>query len=734
MNETINPQPAAPSEDEQLKWTLLRLGQMQGARMDMQQLVHAMASLTAFDSLKVLNGVSKNLSIPSPKFLRRPDRALLPLVAHTQEFGWGVVVDRDAKGKWVLVTPTGQQALSEGELIKRCAHLQVRPPTSLGFGIWGGGTPKEPGFFSHVKATIGLYRSEIIESCLASAFIGLLAMVTSLFSMQVYDRVIPTRSEYTLIILAIGVLLSILIELAMKYARSNVMEYVTVGMDSRLSREVFDRLLRLRVDQLPPSVGSLAAQIRGYEQVRGFYTASTLFTLIDLPMALIFIVVVASISTPLVAGVPLVFAAAAIALGFSIRRRIMRQAKEGAALSNLKTGLLVEAVEGIETIKAGSGGWKFLSRWIGVNSQTIHNDLAMRHLQESVGYMAASIQQISYACMVVVGAVAVMQGHMTTGALIACSILSGRILQPVMALPGLLVQHAHAQAALDGLERLYHLKTDYADVETPIAPEQLMGHFVLNDVKFAYGQNPPAIVIQRLEIHPGERVAVLGPIGAGKSSLVRLLSGLYHPSSGRVLVDNLDLSHVSRQVLNQHIGYLQQDHRLFQGSLRENLLIGLPDPGDEAIVQAMRRTGMDRMVAAHPRGLELPIMEGGKGLSGGQKQLVAFTRLVLCNPNIYLLDEPTASMDDDQERRCLNVLHQEAAEGKTMVIVTHKPSILPLATRIVVIAGNQIMMDGPRDRVLAELQSKAAQASQQAAAAQASGAVPHSHSLQGQPV
>ena len=522
--------------------------------------------------------------------------------------------------------------------------------------------------------------------------------------MQVYDRVIPTRSEYTLVILSLGVLLSILIELAMKYARSHIMDYVIVGLDNRLSREIFSRLLQLRVDQIPASVGSLAGQMRGYEQVRGFYTASTLFTLIDLPLALVFLVVIMLIASPWVAVVPLVFGAIALMIGFSIRKRIMSQAKVGAALNNMKTGLLVEAVEGIETIKAGSGGWKFLSRWIGVNGNTIESDLKMRSATESVGYLSATVQQLSYAGLVVAGSLVVMQGNMTMGALIASSILSGRILAPIMAIPGLLVQHAHAQAALEGLEKLYTLKTDHHGTDRPLVPSQIQGHFALNDIKFAYGDNPPALVVPKLEIQPHERIAVLGPIGAGKSTLLRLLSGLYHPQEGRVLLDNLDLAHISRQVVSQYVGYLQQDHRLFQGTLRENLLIGFPDPGDDALLAVMRRTGMDRFVASHPKGLGRAIMEGGKGLSGGQKQLVAFTRLVLCSPSVMLLDEPTATMDDEQERRCLQVLSQEAQAGKSMVIVTHKPSVLPLVTRIIVVAGNSIVLDGPRDAVLQQLQ------------------------------
>jgi len=700
-----------PTPLQQFGWAMQRLAQMQGSSIDMLSLNASASALEQpLPPIQTLPFMCQRMGLSKPKLVGKPDRVHLPMLCHTPELGWGVVVDRNPLGLWIVMTPKGAQMLEDTYLKDSVAILRLGPKVDLGFSFGFFGKKNDQlTFFSHVQDALHLYRYELIEACVASAFIGFLALATSLFSMQVYDRVIPTRSEYTLIILSLGVLLSILIELAMKYARSHLMDYVIVGLDNRLSREIFNRLLQLRVDQIPASVGSLAGQMRGYEQVRGFYTASTLFTLIDLPLAVIFIVVIMFVASPWVAVVPLIFGGVALFIGFSIRKNIMGQAKEGAALSNMKTGLLVEAVEGIETIKAGSGGWKFLSRWISVNGKTIESDLKMRGATESVGYLSATVQQISYASLVVSGSLVVMQGHMTMGALIASSILSGRILAPIMAIPGLLLQHAHAQAALEGLEKLYTLKTDHHGTDRPLVPSQIYGHYVLSDIKFAYSDNPPALVLPKLEIHPKERIAILGPIGAGKSTLLRLLSGLYHPQHGRVLLDNLDLAHIDRQVISQYVGYLQQDHRLFQGTLRENLLIGLPDPGDDALLNAMRRTGMDRFVASHPKGLDRAIMEGGKGLSGGQKQLVAFTRLVLCSPSVMLLDEPTATMDDEQERRCLQVLAQEAQAGKSMVIVTHKPSVLPLVTRIIVIAGNSIVLDGPRDAVLQQIQKNHAQ-------------------------
>lgn len=729
MNTSMHANMPELSQFEQFSWVMQRLAQMQGASIDVLSLnASAFALDQPLPAIQTLALVCQHMGLNKPKYIKYPDNVHLPMLCNTPELGWGIVVEKNPLGSWIVLTPLGRQEVPTENLINSVAILRLGPSVDLGIGLGlFRRREKDQSFTSHVHDALHLYRYELIEACAASAFIGFLALATSLFSMQVYDRVIPTRSEYTLVILSLGVLLSIFIELTMKYARSYIMDYIIVGFDNRLSREIFNRLMQLRVDQIPASVGSLAGQMRGYEQVRGFYTASTLFTLIDIPLAAIFVVVLMIVASPWVGLIPLIFSALALLIGFSIRRKIMRQAKDGAALSNMKTGLLVEAVEGVETIKAGSGAWKFLSRWIEVNGKTIESDLKMRGATDSVNYLSTTVQQVSYAALVVVGSLLVMQGQMTMGTLIASSILSGRILAPIMAIPSILVQHAHAQAALEGLEKLYSLKTDHHGIESPLVPSVLHGNYALEDIKFSYGDNPLAISLSKLEINFKDRIAILGPIGAGKSTLLRLLSGLYHPQEGRVLLDNLDIAHINRQVVGQYVGYLQQDHRLFQGTLRENLLIGLPDPGDDALFEAMRRTGMDSFVASHPKGLARAIMEGGKGLSGGQKQLVAFTRLILCNPSIMLLDEPTATMDDEQERRCLRVLAAEAQSGKTMVIVTHKPSVLPLVTRIIVIAGSRIVLDGPRDVVLQQLQ-KANQEQQAATSTEGAGHDLHSQS------
>lgn len=680
---------------QSIAWAVSTALQMQGSGVDRTRMSDAMSRVNdAPDSFKDLSTFLDILGLNhTPDVMDEPDRAYLPLVAYSKELGWGVITDQRPDGSWEFRQESGVQIINKGMFDGLIARVQPS------------GNAKHPTTFrSLIRKNLFRYKGVILEAVIASVFINILALAVSLFSMQVYDRVIPTRSEYTLVILATGVAMVILIEMAMKFARSKIMDQVVVGMDNRLSREVFQRLLNVRVDEMPGSVGTMAAQLRGYEQVRSFYTATTLFTLVDLPVGVLFLVVISIIGSPIVALVPLIASIIAVCLGLYTRRQIDLLAMEGAAASYRKTGILVEAVEGVETIKAGSGGWKFLSRWLDVMGITVKNDLDMRHCNDYLSYGTQSLQQSSYVGIVIMGAFVVMSGDMTMGGLIACSILGGRVLAPVMAIPNLLVQHAHARAAEKNIESLFALEVDNHGIERPLAPSKLAGHFLLDNVTFNYGENEnPAVSIQNLEIKPGERVGVLGPIGSGKSTLLRLMSGLYAPTSGRVLIDGLDITQISRETVSEQVGYLQQDHRLFQGTLRENLLIGMPDPGDDVIKEAINRSGLINLVASHSSGLDLPIMEGGKGLSGGQRQLVAFTRILLSKPTVMLLDEPTASMDDRQEQRCINVLQHELDEHKTLVVSTHKMPLLALVDRLVIIAGNKVVMDGPRDEVLKRL-------------------------------
>ena len=630
----------------------------------------------------------------TPEILEQPDAAFLPLLAYRSDLGWGVIDGQTPQKSWNFRQANNQVHTRTEEL---ALVLRIRLTEDHI-------KQRKASFTDLLKSDLGNYKGILVEAVIATFLINMLALAVSLFSMQVYDRVIPTRSEYTLIILASGVLLVIIFEAFMKFSRSKIMDKVVVGLDQYLSREVFQRLLKVRIDQMPGSVGSMAAQLRGYEQVRSFFTASTLFGLVDLPMTIIFISLIAFIGSPLVALVPVVAAIIAITMGLVARKRIDAIAAEGATASYYKTGLLVEAVEGVETIKAGAGSWKFLSRWLDVMNVTVKNDLDMKHANDNLTYFTQMLQQTSYVGIVIVGSFVVMQGDMTMGGLIACSILGGRVLAPVMSIPSLLVQYAHAKAAKLNIESLFSLEQDNQGVAYPLSPTHIKGAYQCDGMTFNYqGNDRPAIVVPQLVIKPGERIAILGPIGSGKSTLLKVLAGLYAPTEGRVLLDGLDIHQISRETLSERLGYLQQDHRLFQGTLRENLLIGMAAPNDDVLQETLNRTGLINLVSSHSSGLDLPISEGGKGLSGGQKQLVAFTRLLLTKPDVFLLDEPTASMDNRQEQRCLQVLRQELTKGQTFIVSTHKTALLDLVDRLIIMDNQRIIIDGPKQAVLDEL-------------------------------
>jgi ATP-binding cassette subfamily C protein LapB len=318
-----------------------------------------------------------------------------------------------------------------------------------------------------------------------------------------------------------------------------------------------------------------------------------------------------------------------------------------------------------------------------------------------------TLQQVGYVSMIAVGAFLVGENQLTLGALIGCAIIANRALAPIVQLPSVMVQWAHARAALGGLDKIIALPNESDEGAPSLVPLKASGELGFEAARFSYSSDgPPALAIQKLVIRPGEKTGVVGTVGSGKSTLLKLASGLYPPTQGKVLLDSIDMRMVAPAFLREEIAYLPQEPRLFSGTLRDNLLLGLPDPGDEAVLAAVRRTGLFELIAAHPKGLGLPITEGGRGISGGQRQLVAITRVLLGSPRIWVLDEPTTAMDAATEARIVQILSDVAASGATMLVATHKNALLPLFDRIIVLQSGRIVFDGPRDQALERLRSK----------------------------
>jgi ATP-binding cassette subfamily C protein LapB len=684
---------------------LMRLAQVQSEAVDRLALqscveqVDTAAQRAALAPREVVERLVATLQLPKPRWFKPAsvDPAVCPCLIYREGRGWALLRGRTAQNEWLTETfdlqtqrwvETPLHGLADWMVVKL---KLARPYDTAGSQV-----------YKLIRREMFAHKSVWFEGAVAGLMINLVALATSFYSMQVYDRVVPTGASQTLWVLTSGVLLAIVFETLAKLARSHLFEKLVDRVDRQLAREVYSRFLAIRLDQMPRSVGSLAAQLRGYETVRGFLTALTSHLMIDVPFALLFLAVIAMVAGWL-AVIPLVFFLVALFTGLIFRRRVEALSQKANAASNFKTGLLVETVEGAETIKSGQSGWRMLSRWIGTTDEARDVELEMRRVSEYSQFLAAAMQQISYVLLVAVGALQISRGELTMGGLIACSILSGRVLGPVATLPDRLIQWAHTRTALQGLDRLWALQDDHHGQEQAIAMQTIKGQYLLEKVASSYGQGQ-ALQVEKLQINPGEKIGVLGPVGAGKTTLLRLLSGMYKPQAGIVKLDGIDLAHISKPVLAERVGYLQQEGRLFAGTLRENLILGLIDPGDEVILEAARVTGlMQSVISAHAQGLQQPIHEGGQGLSSGQRQLVNLTRVFLRQPRIWLLDEPTASMDGALEQHIIGALAAKMQPEDVLVVVTHKPDLLRLVGRLIVVANHQIVMDGPRDAVLQRL-------------------------------
>ena len=618
------------------------------------------------------------------------DPSQLPCLALDTQGGWRVLRSFNSQAQWVFEGADGEtthHSLAQFWLAKINFNLPFDRSTSP---VW-----------RLIKLEVQKHNSTLIDVCLSGVMLNLIALGISFYSMQIYDRVIPTGASATLYVLSLGVVGAIVFEWLAKTLRSNLNEKIIEAVDQRLGREVFLRLLNVRLDKLPNSVGSLAGQVKAYESVRAFLTSSATQMLIDAPFAIVFTLTLMAVAGWL-ALIPVVFLLLSVWTGLRGLREIENRSHQVALANMRKTGLLVEAIEGAETLKSGQGGWRQLSLWQNISDAAREEELRLRHISESSQHQLQVLQQLAYVAMVAIGALMVAKGELSMGSLIACSILSSRILQPIAALPSQLIQWGFCKSALTGLDQIWHLPDDHQG-QPPVVLESVQGHFALKEVVYGYGPLA-ALKVAKLNISSGEKIGILGPIGAGKTTLLRLLSGMYKPQLGEITLDGVDLAYIAKPLLAEQLGYLQQEGRLFAGTLRDNLLVGMTDPGDEILKGVALQTGLHHAVLAnHPLGFDLPIQEGGQGLSGGQRQLVNLTRVFLRRPRIWLMDEPTAAMDRQLADHVTHAFKQALRPQDTLVLVTHKPEMLTLVDRLVVIAKHEVLLDGPKEQVLRQL-------------------------------
>jgi len=546
------------------------------------------------------------------------------------------------------------------------------------------------------------YRAAMLAALLSNV----LMLFTGLFTSVVYDRVIPNKAFVTLWSLGAGVLVAIAFDMAARQLRSYLIDVAGKKADVALGAQIFRQAMGIRLEHRPESAGAFAHRLAQVEVVRDFSTSATIAALTDLPFILLFVgvtwVVAGELVLVLLLAIPLL-----LGLTLATQRALRRHTRANMGRQADLQGILIEALEGMEDVRAAGAQGHFIGRYDEAMSSAAVSSLKARWAASWVNNTTMVAQQLITVVMLLWGVHLIDAGQLTGGALIAAVMFAGRALAPLGGVVALASRYQAASAALKSLDQLMSLPTERDASKRYLSRPEIKGQLAMHEVRFAYPQGahahaPTVLKGVSIQIQPGERVALLGRIGSGKSTILRLLGGLYQPADGFVEVDGIDLRQIDPADFRAHVGFVTQEPRLFQGTLRDNVLLGRSHADAAQFAEVARLTGLDRIAAAHPMGYDLPVGEAGGLLSGGQRQLVALARCLVTRPRVVLMDEPTSSMDAQSEVSFIRHLKQ-AVEGRTLVVVTHRPALLDVVDRVVVVDGGRILADGPKAEVLAML-------------------------------
>lgn len=550
-------------------------------------------------------------------------------------------------------------------------------------------------FWSAIFENRRLYRDALLSALLINIF----AIVMPLFTMNVYDRVVPNNAIATLWVLVIGISLALAFNYILTTARAHVVDTASKRIDIQLSAQIMERILDLRMESRPISVGSFASNVRSFETIRDFIASASLTTLVDLPFILLFLGTLAWIS-PWLAAPPIAAIVVALMVSGVSQLRMKKLVVETFKAGSQRNGVLVETIGGLETVKALNAQGHAQRSWEDTTRFLAHLGTRIKLISSATVGFVQMLQQMVSVAVIVVGVYLLQDGALSLGGIIAASMLAGRCISPLGQVAGLMMQYENARASLGSIDDYMNMPVEHPVNKTYVARPDLHGEIEFRNVSFNYPESSqPSLRDISFKIQKGEKVGIIGRIGSGKSTLQKLMLGLYLPSDGAVLIDGIDIRQIDPIDLRRAIGHAPQDPILFYGTLKHNLTLGAPFVDDADMLAAASIAGIDEFAARHPDGYDMVIGERGESISGGQRQSIAIARALINNPSIVLLDEPSSNMDNQSETALKSRL-KEACQDKTVIVITHRTAMLSLIDRLIIVDEGRIVADGPKDYVI----------------------------------
>jgi ATP-binding cassette, subfamily C, bacterial LapB len=637
-------------------------------------------------------------SLVLPAILIMRNRPPVILVAVDERVGSASIID-PARPDFTDVRKASELAAAYSGYCFFVKPAVVTDPRAVA----AGDLPRTHWFWSVVRR----FGSNYSHVALAAFIVNLLALAAPLFTMNVYDRVVPNGAIPSLVALAVGLGLAIVFDFIIRIVRARIIDLTGKKIDVVLAANIFEHILAVKMANRPQSVGILANQMRDFDSVREFFTSGTVVAATDLAFAVVFIGALFIIAGPL-AWIPLLMLPIVLGAGFLVQRPLAQAMKRLQAESAARHGVLVESLSGIETVRATGAETRMQTAWERSVAATARSGEDVHFWSTLALTISSSAQQITSMLLIVIGVFLILDGQITMGALIGANMLSGRVLAPIASLASLITRATQTITALRSIDRLMNLERERPLARTYVSRKIDRGGVTFSNVSFAYpGSKERALEKVSFKIAPGERVAIIGRVGSGKTTVGRLLSGFYEPVEGSIAVDGIDSRQYDPADLRTGIGFVMQDTDLFFGKLRDNITLGRPSATDEEVIEAARLAGVEQFIAGHPLGYDMPVAEGGRSLSGGQKQAIGLARAMIRKPRILFMDEPTAHFDVRSEADFLERLKLLAKSDMTILVSTHRPSLLSLVDRILVFEQGRLVADGPRDVVLANLQAQA---------------------------